>query len=1633
MSEILHKDLIGEDIHELKVTVSAAPPASVPIFVGQGYYDLVAKKFYVAQGTSLLSDWITTDIPPFLTFLDTRTISWTSTTSGGGTQITYSANVEEAELILTSTNITDFSNAVLTLPEIVSLLADQHTRLILRTGGEPNPTVWSPAVFNGLELDSDSQKIKLSQNLSEIGDPTFNETTLTIRSRTPLLTLTSGGTPTAASLYLDGSKGMVARGFAGSTSSFTLQNEAGDDVLKNPVSTDQLVLPSLGGLDAPYVVHSDASGLLSASKLVDADVDAAAAIAGTKVSPDFGSQNITTTGSVLVDTIESNTNDIGILTGNDNKTILIGTGSGYNTINLGGTNTVVNISGAVYTTPVEYVTEDKNIVVNFNASGQDSPDSGLYVQEEYSGALINLTDATWQAGNTVRYAVDIAGIDGLVAGEYVRITGFVNTQNNGTFKVLTANAGYIDVVNPKRTDASKDETGVTANAARLLLNGYIHVGSTRMSWEVRAPAHAGIIELKPQTAAKTLQITSESSNDVTVKFNTNLTVDQDLQKTSSVEFSDAKISTFGTGIVHSNASGQLSSSLIQNADVDGSAAIAGTKISPDFGSQNITTTGDLSVSSVKVTGIEPVGGANFFTSATNGLVLRGVAGTSAQFKLISDLGVNFVTITDTSVTFHSLTNGVVKASSGTLSSSLLVNADVDAAANIEGSKIQAAGPTNAGVVDTATQSFSGNKTFNGNVSITNFSAAGVVHNNAAGLLSTSLIMNADVDPSAAISATKLSNQPSGNIAATTVQAAINELDTEKVAKSGDSMTGDLSFASNFGIQSTSASSVLDVGTNANTAVLNLGTGSFTNTINLGTGSGTTTINIGGPSDTVNITGTLNTVNVTDMEITDKNITLNKNGPAASGDGSGINIEEGSLITGFSKIGNSRTSWEFKAPASSGSVLLTPSAGAHVAEFKIPALSSSAIYTFPLTTDSIVGRNSTDDLSNKTLFNPKIDQITPYNVDQTITINGTAGLKIPSGTDAQRSAFTGQDGMVRYNTTNNFYEGHSAGSWAPLSGGRVVNISSTTTLSNETRYLTNTFAGPFSVTLPLGSLNSRIEIKDAVYTWQTNNLTIIPASGQRIESLAVNESLVCDINGGWVVLDWDNANSVWNLSTSALVDLNDTYATESYAGIVSTSNQTFAGTKKFNDGIILETNTTPAIAPSNGIQVYAKADNKLYTLNSLGVEQAVGSGGSVLSIAQSAHGFTSADVGRPLYLNTSLYAFAQANTEARAEVAALISRIVDADNFEICLGGEVSSVGSNLIVGGGSLTPGEMYFLSATDEGKISITPPSVVGQISKPVGIARTTTALDFFNMRGLPVGGTNAYSQITLTNNAVTTIQNASAYDSVELSGWVYINATVKYRFAIKVQVTKNGAGNNYLVSFQHSGDTPPTGFDIDATAAGLVQITLPSIAGFTSAVVQFSLNGPAVGASLPLQIESTNVSFSTVQAKDSTGIAFRNSSGTTIATLNNSGHLLLPKIPVFYAWRPGAAFATTTGAFGTIAPVFNTTRVNVDTCYNTTNGRFTAPVAGIYEFQFGITHRWSTGAGNLEPTFYVDGTNASPRGCAYSYVTAANDHDWVHTHIILSLNAGQYVQCGIHACAAGTDYYYGEQLGYFSGKLIG
>ena len=257
------------------------------------------------------------------------------------------------------------------------------------------------------------------------------------------------------------------------------------------------------------------------------------------------------------------------------------------------------------------------------------------------------------------------------------------------------------------------------------------------------------------------------------------------------------------------------------------------------------------------------------------------------------------------------------------------------------------------------------------------------------------------------------------------------------------------------------------------------------------------------------------------------------------------------------------------------------------------------------------------------------------------------------------------------------------------------------------------------------------------------------------------------------------------------------------------------------------------------------------------------GGATEQVTQT--GIGSLAVGTPLYVD-AVNGWVEANASASntAEVAGMVGRSLSANLAEIVMAGEVSGVAAAMFTENALPARGEVVFLSTTS-GKLTITEPSVVGQVSKPLGIVHnvggSSVDIMFFNMRGVTVGGGNVRTTISLANNAVTTVQNAGAYDAGELSGSIFIsNSTTanSKRFSVTAQFTKNGPGTDYNISFQTSGDTPPAGFNMTITAAGLIQVTLPSIAGFSAAAINFGLNGPAVGASLPLNISPANISGS-------------------------------------------------------------------------------------------------------------------------------------------------------------------------------
>jgi len=147
------------------------------------------------------------------------------------------------------------------------------------------------------------------------------------------------------------------------------------------------------------------------------------------------------------------------------------------------------------------------------------------------------------------------------------------------------------------------------------------------------------------------------------------------------------------------------------------------------------------------------------------------------------------------------------------------------------------------------------------------------------------------------------------------------------------------------------------------------------------------------------------------------------------------------------------------------------------------------------------------------------------------------------------------------------------------GGGLVTayVSNTFTAASGFSYLTNTTSAGFTGTLPTGSTGAQVQFTDDAATWATNNLVIAPATGQVIQGLPANDTISCNISGAFVLLSWDSTNSYWVVSGSGFQST--AAATATTPGVVSTTAQTFGGTKTLPSGITLGGSATQGVLNS----------------------------------------------------------------------------------------------------------------------------------------------------------------------------------------------------------------------------------------------------------------------------------------------------------------------------------------------------------------------------------------------------------------------------------------------------------------------
>lgn len=157
------------------------------------------------------------------------------------------------------------------------------------------------------------------------------------------------------------------------------------------------------------------------------------------------------------------------------------------------------------------------------------------------------------------------------------------------------------------------------------------------------------------------------------------------------------------------------------------------------------------------------------------------------------------------------------------------------------------------------------------------------------------------------------------------------------------------------------------------------------------------------------------------------------------------------------------------------------------------------------------------------------------------------------------------------------------------------------------------------------------------------------------------------------------------------------------------------------------------------------------------------------------------------------------------------------------------------------------------------------------------------------------------------------------------------------------------------------------------------------------------------------------------------QNTAGTTALEIDSSGRVSMPARPVFYAVSEDN-FTHANGRYSTLANW--TADINVGNVFSTTTGKFTIPVAGIYQVSTGLTH---TGLANSEGDGW--GIKIFKNGSDFTNVELAyigGIQNGVEGHssatIYMDLAVNDYIETG----ADGTTQSLNIQHLYFGAHLV-
>ena len=143
---------------------------------------------------------------------------------------------------------------------------------------------------------------------------------------------------------------------------------------------------------------------------------------------------------------------------------------------------------------------------------------------------------------------------------------------------------------------------------------------------------------------------------------------------------------------------------------------------------------------------------------------------------------------------------------------------------------------------------------------------------------------------------------------------------------------------------------------------------------------------------------------------------------------------------------------------------------------------------------------------------------------------------------------------------------------------------------------------------------------------------------------------------------------------------------------------------------------------------------------------------------------------------------------------------------------------------------------------------------------------------------------------------------------------------------------------------------------------------------------------------------------------------------TIDTSGRVTKPNQPAFFVYRNQSSWSLAANDVF----IFNTAELNVGSHYNTSNGRFTAPITGRYVFHFFSIYTGNANSDSIE--MYKNGSRMYG-GDVHFTNSIGSAWDCVHYSRVIQLSSGDYV----HMQTRTGHTFHGNHWGGWSGYMLG